>query len=276
MQGASRESATRSAVAQAQRRLAASAGQPSAFRDLQRRAGNRAVARQIALRPVLRARGGDVHWLQRDIAFGALAGAMPPSTGVGGLGFYRVLTAGLHPTIKRATLIGPWASVAVPAGQERNHIVSYLLIAEALNNVAQKIYADAYAYTVAAPGAGHAAKAKLASQISSLEALTESLYPGGAPPGEHKAMLAERSTLVSGIIAAANQHPPGGAQQQQLGALATRLESRLTSAPENIRLDDAAMNKSIGSNIDPQLHNQFANLLAAGNVQNLPPGVSAP
>jgi hypothetical protein len=248
--------------------------------ELQRRAGNSALARHLAQR-----HGGVVPGglrLARVIGFGALAGATVPGGPVlgpaAGFGFYRVMQ-GMPPRVRRPAWVGYWAlnKPAAGAGLERNHIVSYLLIAEALTNGMRAVYAAAVAHRAAAAGAAKAAaKAVLAARIAELTAITESLFPGVATMAGHAPMVARRNGLLNAIKVVHNYGAPTKAERDAMSLWATRLESSLMSARENVRVDNAAMNKAIGQHLDPILSPELARFQGVGKVQKMPAGILAP
>jgi hypothetical protein len=251
---------------------------PERLVELQRSAGNRALALSLsghARTPGAAPAGAR---LARVIGFGQLAGAAVPGGPMlgpaAGFGFYRV-TEGVPPKVRRPAWVGFWKVNRPPAGSPlaRNHIVSYQLIAEALRNVAQALYAAAAARRAAPTPATLIA---LNARNQQLNAITNSLFPGGAAVPGFGAMQARRTALVNEIAAIVNYAAPTALEQQRLGWRATRLESALYSAQQNVRLGDATMNQRIGAHVDPILSPQLAELQAPGVVANMPAGVPVP
>jgi hypothetical protein len=212
------------------------------------------------------------------IGFGPLAGAAVPGGPMlgpaAGFGFYRV-TEGVPPQVRRPPWVGFWNVNRPAAGSPlaRNHIVSYLLIAEALTNVSQAVYAAARTHAAAPTPATLAARN---ASIVQLTAISDSLFPAGVGAPGYALMAERRIELVNAVTAVVNFAAPTMAERQAMGKWATRLESSLVSARENVRLGDAQMNLGIGAHVDPILSGQLAQLEAPGVVLNMPAGIAVP
>jgi hypothetical protein len=135
------------------------------------------------------------------------------------------------------------------------------------------VYAAAMAHAAAPTAATLAARN---ARVAELTAISDSLFPGGAGAPGYGPMAEKRLELVNAITAVANFAAPTVAERNAMQKWATRLESSLMSARENVRLGDAQMNLRIGAHIDPILSGQLAELQAPGAVVNMPMGIAVP
>lgn len=123
---------------------------------------------------------------------------------------------------KKPGFIGAVKALSVPGGKSRDHIVPYAAIENDLAVLLNNLLSGTILFTT-------------------IEDLTDALFPTKVANKSYQTMMAARNNLFNALTL--GQAPY---YQQYARALA----SSLNSSRENIRIGDAALNSSIGENLD--------------------------
>lgn len=172
--------------------------------------------------------------------------------------------------IIRPPWVGPWATHPVDHGTARNHVIAYNHMAEALTNILNMIFQQ------------RANGGNAENEINALISMTDSLFPGRNMMGyEHQDFFQQMSTLRQHVIEQIIgpyqiRNNLNVEQVKQISEQATRLESHIMSAPENVRIGNAQRNHSIGDNIDADMHLTTLPNYQIGHNQNFLRGIAIP